>query len=167
MVAVVLVGCSGIERPTLAPPATPRAIELGWTERFRAAGLVLSVERLVIRDDGWSAEVAVENRSRDSYRLEPAASLVLLDTASRRELRALTGGLQTAPPSLMPDAVAPRPPPELAPGARWRATISGSAVLREGSVLRVLFGPYGRVTSPRLRETPADALWVTDHAVRL
>jgi hypothetical protein len=166
-VAVFLVGCGRAERPTLAPPAEPRTIELGWSERFRSAGLVLTVGRLVLREDGWSADVGVQNRSRRTYRLGDGASLVLLDTPSRRELRQLTAELRSAPPSLAPSRASPRPPTELRPGAIWRGTISGPEVLRSGSVVRVLFGPYQRAGPRRLGESLPDALWVTDRSVRI
>jgi hypothetical protein len=167
LLTVALAGCgSGAERPQLAPPAEPRTIELGWVERFRAASFVFRVGRLVVGDDGWRASVSVTNDSQSPYRLgRRSVALVVLETASRRELRELTEGLERTPPSLPPDTVSPEPPPVLGPGASWTAELSSTVVLRSGSVVRVLFGPFSRVGG-RDREA-ADVLWVTDHAARL
>ncbi len=150
----------------LAPPAEPRTIELGWVERFRAASFVFEVERLVLTEEGWRLSMSVTNESPSPYRLgRKSVALVLLETMSRRELRELTDGLERPPPSIPPDVVAPEPPPVLGPGASWSAVLSGTVVLRSGSVVRVLFGPFSRVGG-RSREA-IDVLWVTDHAVRL
>jgi hypothetical protein len=165
--AVVLAGCSGIERPTLAPPADPRTIELGWVERDPSTGFTYRVERLSVGENGWRATVEVTNGSESAYRLgRGSVGLVLLDTASRAEVLLLTDDLTRAPPALTPTRTAPEPPPVLGPGATWEAEIAGSEVLREGSVVRVLFGPYSRVGA---RDVTASGtvLWVTEHAVRL
>ncbi len=167
MLALALAGCgTAPERPTLAPPAASRTIELGWTERFPSAGFVFRVGRLEIAEDGWQLTVSVENASRSSYRIgRQSVGLVMLETKTKRELQALTDGLVRIPPSLPPDRVSPRPPALLRPGQVWKAALRSSVVLREGSVVRVLFGPFTRVGA-RGRES-ADVVWVTDHAVRL
>jgi hypothetical protein len=164
---VVVAGCSGIDRPTLAPPAEPRTIELGWVERSALTGFTYRVERLSIDEDGWRAAVEVTNGSASAYRLgRGSVGLVLLDTASRAEVRALSDDLTRAPPALTPTRSVPEPPPVLGPGATWEAEIAGSEVLRAGSVVRVLFGPYSRVGA---RDVTASGtvLWVTEHAVRI
>ncbi len=167
MLALALAGCSAApERPTLAPPAEPRTLELGWNEPFRSTGFVFRVERLVIAEDGWRVTLSVGNASRSSYRIgRQSVGLVLLETETKKELQELTDGLEQTPPSLRPDRVSPRAPALLRPGQFWRAELEGSVVLREGSVVRVLFGPFTRVGA-RGRES-ADVLWVTDHAVRI
>jgi hypothetical protein len=167
-IAVLLTGCgNSADGPELAPPAEPRTIELGWVERFRAARFTLGVERLVLTDDGWRATISVENNSTTPYRIDQrSVGLVLLDTRTRAELRRLTDNLTHAPPALKPDRAAPPPPPVLGPGARWRATISGPEVLREGSVVRVLFGPFSPA-GERFRSELESIHWVTDHSVRL
>jgi hypothetical protein len=167
LAAIVLAGCSGTERPELAPPAEPRTVELGWVERSAAARFTFRVERLIVGEDGWRAEVGVTNGSESPYRLgRGSVGLVLLDTPSRAELRRLTDDLQRAPPALIPDRVAPEPPAVLGPGASWDATIAGSEVLRAGSVVRVLFGPYSRLGARDVTEA-GTVLWVTDHALGL
>ena len=151
----------------LAPPAKPRTIRLGWLERYRAAQFTLRVDRLVIGDDGWSARVSMTNGSRTPYRLDQrTVGLVLLDTATRAELERLTGNLTHAPPALRPECASPPPPPALGPGASWTGTISGPDVLRAGSVVRVLFGPFS-AAGERFRSEVQGVLWVTDHSVRL
>ncbi len=130
-------------------------------------GFTYRVERLTVGEDGWRAEVGVTNGSDSAYRLgRGSVGLVLLDTDSAAELSDLTDDLARAPPSLTPDRVVPEPPPVLGPGASWTGTIAGSEVLRQGSVVRVLFGPYSRVGVRDFTET-GTVLWVTDHAVRL
>jgi hypothetical protein len=164
---LVLAGCSGIERPTLAPPAEPRTIELGWVERDPSTSFTYRVERLSVGEDGWRAAIEVTNGSESAYRLgRGSVGLVLLDTASRAEVQALSDDLTRAPPALTPTRSRPEPPPVLGPGAIWEAEIAGSEVLREGSVVRVLFGPYSRVGA---RDVTASGtvLWITEHAVRL
>jgi hypothetical protein len=90
---------------------------------------------------------------------------VLLETQSPAELRRLTGNLSHPPPALRPTRASPAPPPALGPGASWSATVSGQEELRDGSVVRVLFGPFSSIE--RFRSEAQDVLWVTDHAVRL
>jgi hypothetical protein len=165
-IPLALTACGGSPGPVLAPPAEPRTIELEWVERHRDARFTFRVERLVVGEDGWQVAVSVTNGSLRPYRLdERSVGLVLLDSASRDELRRLTGNLTHAPPALRPDRAAPPPPPALGPGASWSATVSGPEVLRAGSVVRVLFGPFSSVE--RFRTEVQDVLWVTDHAVRL
>ncbi len=168
VLAVALAGCStGIERPVLAAPAKPRTFALGWVERFPAARFTFRVQRLVVGANGWRANVSVANRSGTAYRVpERSIGLVLLDTSSTAELRRLTGNLQHAPPALKPTRVVPPFPRVLRPGGVWSGTISGPEVLREGSVVRVLFGPYPPVGHRDSLES-TDVLWVTDQAVRL
>jgi hypothetical protein len=166
-VAVVLGGCGGApEGPTLAPPATPRTIALGWVERPKNARFTFRVERLVVAEHGWRAIVSVTNRSKIPYRIDQrSVGLVLLETQSPAELRRLTGNLSHPPPALRPTRASPAPPPALGPGASWSATVSGQEELRDGSVVRVLFGPFSSIE--RFRSEAQDVLWVTDHAVRL
>ena len=164
---VVLAGCSGIERPTLAPPAEPQTLELGWVERDASTGFMFRVERLRVGEEGWQAEIEVTNGSTSAYRVgRGSVGLVLLDTMSRAEVLRLTDDLTRAPPALKPDRAAPEAPAVLGPGASWAATIAGSEVLRAGSVVRVLFGPYSRLGARDVTGS-ATALWVTEHAVRL
>jgi hypothetical protein len=166
--AIVLAGCGSSERPTLAPPAEARKIELGWLERSQSPALVYRVDRLVIREDGWSADVGVENRSAFDFQIrrphrprDSLFGLVLLESASGKEIGELTAGFRKEPPFLEPDRIDPPLPGSLRAGARWRGTLTGSTVLRRGTVVRVIFGRFQRDQKPRV------ITWVTDHAVRL
>jgi hypothetical protein len=166
-VAIALAGCSGIERPTLAPPAEPRSIELGWVERDASSRFTFRVERLTVGEDGWQAAIEVSNGSNSPYRLgRGSVGLAVFDTTSRAEVLRLTDDLTRAPPILRPVRETPQPPGVLGPGASWASRIAGSEILRAGSVVRVSFGPYSRV-GVRDITGGADVLWVTRHAVRL
>jgi hypothetical protein len=169
IVAALLAGCgSEADGPRLAPPAEPRTIELGWVERSDNPRFVYRVERLVVRPDGWSVDLAVENRTEDDFQIRrPHRSrgslfgLVLLETMSRKELRELTADLEKEPPFLEPDRISPPLPGSLRTGETWRGSLSGSSVLRSGTVVRVIFGRFTRDRAPRV------ITWITDHAVRL
>jgi hypothetical protein len=168
LVVFLVAGCgSGPPGPELAPPAQPGTLNLGWVERDHKDNFTFRVDRLVIGEDGWSAEVSASNGSNTPFRLqEGSVGLVLLDTSTTAELNRLTGDLEHAPPSLKPDRLRPPPPTVLGPGAVWRGSISGSEVLRQGSVVRVLFGPYSSA-GERFRSEATEFFWVTDHSVRL
>jgi hypothetical protein len=168
LLAFVAACGSGTEGAELAPPAEPRTIELGWVERSADPAFVYRVERLVLRPDGWSVQLSVRNATRDDFQIRrphrPRGSLfglVLLETASRNELRELTADLRKEPPFLEPDRISPPLPPSLRAGATWRGTLTGSVVLRRGTTVRVIFGRFTRNRPPRF------LTWVTDHAVRL
>jgi hypothetical protein len=163
----VLAGC-GPERPALAPPAEPRTLELGWVEQSARPAFVYRVRRLTVGPEGWSVEVSVENRSGADYQIRrphrPRGSLfglVLLETASEEELRELTADLNEEPPFLEPDRIEPALPGSLRAGMHWRGTLSGSTVLRRGSIVRVIFGRFQGDVEPHV------TTWVTDHSVRL
>lgn len=165
---VALAGCgSGAERPELAPPAEPRTIELGWVEHGTTPRFVYRVARLVLRPDGWSADVSVRNATRNDFGIgsrsqrAPLFGLVLLETESRKELQELTSGLSKDPPFLAPDRIAPPLPVSLRAGTTWQGTLSGSTRLRRGTVVRVIFGRFARARKAGV------TTWVTDHAVRL
>jgi hypothetical protein len=168
-VAVALAGCSGVHEPTVAPPAEPRTLELGWVEPSPELGLTFRVDRLVVRRDGWELTAAVRNRGGFEYFIQrphqPGGSmfgLVLLRSTRRDEVRELTADFRKAPPFLEAQRITP-PLPRLLPArAHWRGTLTGSQTLRSGSVVRVLFGRFVQT-----RGDPRYLLWVTEHSVRL
>ena len=144
-------------------------LELGWAEQSRETGLHFRVEKLVIRRDRWQLTASVANRGSVGYVIQrphhPGESmfgLVLLETATKREVRELTADFRKAPPFLEPDRIEPALPRVLAAGSRWRGTLAGSMLLRKGSVVRVLFGRFVRT-----RGDPGYLLWITEHTVRL
>ncbi|HEX2432408.1 MAG TPA: hypothetical protein VHI55_00525 [Gaiellaceae bacterium] len=166
LVAFLVAGC-GPPGPELAPPAQPGTLELGWVERDHKDNFTFRVDRLVIGDEGWSANVSVQNGSQTPFRLqEGSVGLVLLDTRTMAEVNRLTGDLEHPPPALKPDGLRPPPPAVLGPGAVWRGTMIGSEELRQGSVVRVLFGPYSSA-GERFRSEATEFFWVTDQSVRL
>lgn len=166
LVAFLVAGC-GPPGPELAPPAQPRTFDLGWVERDKTDMFTFRVDWLRVGDDGWSAKVSATNGSDTPFRIqEGSVGLVLLDTATMAEVRRLTGDLEHTPPAMKPDRLRPPPPPVLGPGAVWSGTISRSEVLRQGSVVRVLFGPYSSA-GERFRSEATEFFWVTDHWVRL
>lgn len=141
---------------------------LGWVERSESPPFEYRVERIEVRDDGWSADVSVRNGSKDDFQIRrphrPRGSLfglVLFETTDREELVELTAGLRKEPPFLEPDRIEPPLPGSLRAGQAWRGTIRGSTVLRRGAVVRVIFGRFTRDRSPQV------VTWVTNHAVRL
>jgi hypothetical protein len=165
--AVALVGCGSLS--DASPPAAPRTLELDWVENSPESGLTFRVDRLVVRRDGWQLTASVANRSSAGYAIrrphrrgESMFGLVLLETAGNDEVRELTAGFRKAPPFLEPDRIEPPLPGVLTPGSSWRGTMSGSRALRNGAVVRVLFGRFERI-----RGDPGYFLWVTRHAVRL
>jgi hypothetical protein len=170
LAAVVVAGCgSGDESVRVASPAKPRALELGWVEQASASGLVFRAHRFVVNQRGWQLTASVANHAEADYTIDrphrPGESmfgLVLLETATRKELRELTADYRKAPPFLEPDRIEPPLPRVLSAGTSWRGTMSGSTVLREGAVVRFLFGRFVRT-----RGAPGYLLWVTQHAVRL
>jgi hypothetical protein len=166
-VAAALAGCGASpDGPALAPPAKPRTIELGWEERHRDAQFTFRVDRLVVAEDGWRLTVSMTNASEIPYRPdERSAGLVFLDSGSTADIRRLTGNFTHAPPALKPVRASPPPPATLGPGATWRTTVSGTELLRAGSYVRVLFGPFPSVE--RFRSEAQEIQWVTDHFVRL
>jgi hypothetical protein len=167
--AALLAGCgSDANGPRLAPPAEPRTIELGWVEQSKNPRLVYRVDRIVVRRDGWRADVSVRNTTEDDFQIRrphrfPGSvfGLVLLETTDRRELRELTADHREEPPFLEPDRISPPLPVSLRAGATWRGSLSGGTELRRGTVVRVIFGRFVRDRKPMV------ITWVTDHAVRL
>jgi hypothetical protein len=173
LVAVALAGC-GSEAADLAPPAKPRTIELGWSERSGppGRGFVFRVDRIVVTRNGWRADVSVTNDSPVDYRIQrphlPGKSifgLVVLETADDRELRRLTARLGYLPPFLEHHWIMPPTPPTLRARTTWRGSMGAPTVLREGLFARVVFGRFARYT--RSEGLPRSFWWVTDHAVRL
>lgn len=109
------------------PAAEPRVLELGWVERSPEASLSFRVERLVIRRGGWRLTASVTNRDSVGYLIQrphrPAESmfgLVVLETASREELRELTADFRKAPPFL------DRTGSSLGSRASWRGSPAGT-----------------------------------------
>jgi hypothetical protein len=165
---LVLVGCGSGDELEVAAPAEQRVLELGWREQSDESGLVIRVDRLVVRRNGWEVTALVANRSSVDYMIrwprhrgKSMFGLVLLESTARKELHELTAGFRKAPPFLVADRIEPPLPTVLWAGSRWQGTMSGSSALRKGSAVRILFGRFDSTSGP------PGLLWITDHAVQL
>ena len=141
-------GCgSGGAPPVIPRAAPPQAAELAWTERTPDTGpaLVFDVRRFEVTKDGWEAEVGIENETgipwilgEDPVAVEQSFGIMLFATGGMDELdhRNRDGelpGLRAA------RRFVPPLPARLAPGARWRGTISAPGTLAAGRWVRVAF----------------------------
>ncbi len=167
-----LAGCGGSEPEPRKPAraAEPQQAELGWRESYPSTGqrLVFVVDRLAVRKDGWSVDIAVTNSTRigfaaDGSRL--AYGLMLFATGDLAELEQAAAGTGL-PPLRRAATIEPEPPPTLEPGETWRATLSGPGSLADGSYLRVSFGPFQAMGEPPAGMEQS-VVWITDHAHRL
>lgn len=172
---LVATGCGSQEEPApLAPvrAAEPQKVELNWREAYPATGpqLRFRVERLVIRDGGWSADIAVENATSTAFTLATRPldlefGVMLFGSDSLEELEAASrsGNL---PALRRATTIVPAPPGRLEPGESWRATLSAPGSLRARSFLRVSFGAFVAVGEPPPEMEPT-VVWITDKAHRL
>jgi hypothetical protein len=174
--ALVLGGCAANEsEPTPRPPARaaePQHAELHWRETTPAptgSHLVFEVEELEVTTSGWSARIAVSNRTGLAFDVEtgPAAhsfGLMLFATGDLQdaEERNREGRL---PPIRRATRIVPAPPEVLRPGTTWQATMSASGSLADGSWVRVVFGTFlARDDAPEGLER---VVWFTDRSHRL
>jgi hypothetical protein len=174
LAVVVLAGCSTTsEAEPVAPAhaAEPQQAELGWRESYPSTGrrLRFDVDRLAVRRDGWSVEIAVTNSTQIPFELgrpdELEFGLMLFKTGDPDEL---TEATKTAglPPLRGARSIEPPPPHVLRPGATWRATLSAPGSLADGSWVRVSFGPLDAVGTPPEGMQP-HVIWITDKAHRV
>jgi hypothetical protein len=172
--ALLVAGCGGAEPEPLAPAraAEPQQATLGWRESYPGSGerLVFVVDKLTVRKDGWSVDVAVTNSTPIPFeaggnRVRLAYGLMLFATGDLAELEDATreGGL---PPLRRAETIEPEPPDVLAPNQTWRATLSAPGSLADGSYLRVSFGPFEAEGEPPEGMEPV-VVWITDRAHRL
>ena len=94
LVLLVTAGCGTDEQPepaSPARPAEPQTAELGWREAYPSTGpqLRFLVDRLVVREDGWSADIAVENATAIPFGLatRPRRARVRADALRDRQPR--------------------------------------------------------------------------------
>lgn len=174
---LVLAGCGAVEPAQTEPvelgrPAEPQRVELGWLERYpdSGPGLRFTVEALQVTGDGWSAEIAVTNATGVPFELgrhpaELAFGLMLFTTDDVEELdeAARDGSLPTIRRA---QTIEPEPPAVLAPSTTWRAKLSASGSLADGSWVRVSFGPFRAQGDPPNEMEPV-IVWITDRSHRL
>ena len=176
-VALVAAGCDARGSSTEVLPtvkAPPQAAELGWIERYPPdqPALVFGVESFTVTEDGWRAEISVQNRSDVSWEMNTARleanleyGVRLFPTDDQDELDRRTQ--QQDLPALRPaTSYAPAPPEILRPGATWRGTISALGALAGGLWVRVSFGPFVSEGDPP-SGVPSSFGWNTDHAYHL
>lgn len=162
---------SSVQQATAAPP---QRAELDWEERYPEAGpgLVFRVRAFAVTEEGWEADLEIENRTAipwgvgdDPVAVGQSFGIMLFATGDLEEVeqRSREGDL----PGLRPArAFAPTLPTRLEPGGRWRGTASAPGSLAAGRHVRVVFGPLAAVGEPP--DGMASQLqWITDHAHRL
>ena len=169
---------SGCDSSGTAPPpavaAPPQAMELAWNERTpeTGPGLVFRVHRFAVTEDGWEADVEVENRTEipwilgeDPVAVSQSFGVMLFATGDLDEVEQRSDASDL--PGLRPaQTFVPALPSRLAPGASWRGTISAPGKLAAGRYVRVVFGPLIAVGKPP-EGVPAQFVWITDHAYQL
>lgn len=170
----LLAGCGGAmeEEPFVpARAAEPQQAELGWRETYPAGPkrLVFEVHRLVVRAEGWTAEISVTNETGVAFRTGDATDqvygLMLFDNGELEQLQR-DSEAGTLPPVRKAAEIAPAPPRALRPGATWRATLAAPGALADGSYVRVAFGPFEARGEPPRGMEPV-VFWITDRSHRL
>lgn len=160
--------------PSERAAASPQRKTLGWRETFGPPGekLVFSVETLVILQDGWRAQVGLENETSIPYEvtgtdagLDRAFGLMLFESGEIAELeeRNESRTLPAIRPALR---IQPEPPRILEPGDSWAGTISAPGALVADSWVRVAFGDLISVGTPP-DDLPEHVPWITDSVYRL
>jgi len=168
-------GCSSSSgEPPPAIPAPPQTATLNWVERSPAEGpaLVFRTHTFAVTEDGWKAELEIENTTSVTWELgeDPVAvgqsfGIMLFATGDLDEVeqRGADGDLPGLRPARRFD---PPLPAKLRPGASWRGTVGADGALAAGRYVRVVFGPL--VAEGDAPEgMPGQFYWITDHAHRL
>jgi hypothetical protein len=178
LAALVTAGCSSEPSPVPEPPvraAPPQQHELGWVERYPATGqerLVFSVRSFEVTDEGWSAEIGIDNRTTVNWELpeldqafERTFGVMLFATGDLASLDRLNQSGELPPPRR-----ATRYEPPLATflpvGGSWSGRISAPGALPGGSFVRIVFGPLRAVGDPPKGLQP-EVTWITDASLEL
>jgi hypothetical protein len=174
LVASTVTACSSDERTLPPSTAAPRQdAELAWVERAPedGAGFVFRVYRFAVTDEGWEADVGIENRTSVAWRtgdrlaVEQSFGVMLFATGGLDEVtrRMRDGEL----PGLRPvRRFRPALPARFVPGRIWRSTISATGTLAAGRHVRIVFGPLIAEGKPP-EGLQSGFVWITDHAYRL
>jgi hypothetical protein len=174
--ALALGGCgtaeTGGQPVPRAQPAEPQRAELDWRESYPAAAgerLVFEVRTLAVTADGWSAAVAVTNRTPFRFEVDsgPADYGFGLMLFADNDLKALEEANREGRLPAIREAttIEPSPPRFLQPRQTWRATLSAPGSLAEGSWVRVVFGTFfGQDDAP---DAFKRVVWFTDRSHRL
>lgn len=170
LLAVLAGGCGAqpeAQRRDVPEPAAPGSWRLGWNETYGEGDAVLRfrVDSFRVTRSGWAADIAVANETETAWTVAPLFGIVLFaDDDLERLQRESEAGL--LPPPRRARELVPPPPRELAPGARWEATIAARGDLPSGAWVRLVFGTFTAVGRPPegMQETIS---WITDAAHRL
>jgi hypothetical protein len=153
--------------------AGPQIAALDWTEAYGEKGeeVIFTVDGLQVTEEGWKAQVGIDNRTEVGWELAPGATpegsfgLQLFETGDKAELdeRNRAG---TLPAVRAATRYEPELPSILEPGAAWKGTISAPGPLVAGSWARVAFGTLVAVGKPPEGMNEI-VVWITDHSYRL
>jgi hypothetical protein len=176
-VALVASGCGTRGASTEVLPtvkAPPQTADLEWIERYPAdqPALVFGVESFTVTEDGWHADISVQNRSDVSWEVaspRTAADLqfgvMLFPNDDLKELE--RRNRQQDLPAIRPaTSFSPKLPAVLRPGRTWRGTISAPGALAGGLWVRISFGPFVSDGDPP-PGAASPVVWFTDHAYHL
>jgi hypothetical protein len=174
LAALCVAGCAGADADPFEPsrPAEPQQAALGWRESYPPKGqrLVFTVDTLKVTKEGWSARVAVTNRTGISFDTggdagASAYGLMLFATGDLDEVEDAARANQL-PAVRQARTMVPPLPKVLAPNETWRATLSAPGSLADGSWIRVSFGPL-RARGDPPPEMESVVVWITDSAYRV
>ena len=174
LAALFVAGCGGAEPEPLGTsrPAEPQQVALAWRESYPPTGerLVFAVSKLTVTKEGWSADVAITNKTGIPFDTgsDIAASfygLMLFATDDLDELDAAARA-NRLPAVRQARTIEPALPKQLRPNETWRARLSAPGSLADGSWVRVSFGPLRAQGDPPPDMEPV-VTWITDSAYRV
>ncbi len=176
--AIGMAGCGTVSDATTVPmtlAAPPQTAELDWLEPFPATApaLVFGVESFTVTEDGWSADISIDNRSDVGWKIvdrnDQSAldfGLLLFPNNDQDEFEHKVNALDV-PATREATSYKPALPVVLEQGAIWRGTMSAPGALPGGLWVRFVFGPFSSVgEAPKGLPTSA-ITWYTDHAYHL
>jgi hypothetical protein len=174
-VVVITAGCGSSSAPVpITSKAPPQTARLAWEEPYPAgnAALVFGVSAFTVTQNGWRADISVENRSQVGWEVgdprravERAFGVLLFPNGDLGELdrRNRAGDLPAIRPAT---SFTPGLPRVLRPGMTWRGTIAAPGALAGGLWVRLSFGTFASVGKPPAGAEP-QVVWFTDHAHQL
>ena len=174
---VLLTGCGPTASETAGPaalraPAEPQEATLRWRESYGdgARRLRFEVESLEVREEGWSARIAIENATGIPFELGRRPLTLrfglMLFADGRQEALDEANRAGELPPLREAVTIEPPPPAVLVPGTRWESVLAAPGALADGSYVRVVFGTLVAVGEPPGEMMPT-VVWITDRAYRL
>lgn len=176
LVVLGLAGCGSQDVPVpIIVKAPPQTAQLDWRERYPSAtpALVFGVSRFTVTQEGWSAEISVENTSsvswtvgdpRDAAQRQFGVLLFPNNDLDELERRSRDGDV---PAVRAATSYSPALPTGLRPGETWKGTIAAPGALAGGLWVRLSFGPFASVGDPPPGAKKTPFVWFTDHAYRL